>query len=161
MYTIKQLKKMATERIHKIYVALYNEILFNPYEEREYMMVAILGSQMTDDEIKGTEERAIVTPEFNEETQSVGIRAYHPLIHKIFDAIRNQLGLNPDRPVGMKGRKPRFNKDEVLDMLHCSVGGASVSDIARYYETSYAVVLQILEGRAYNWASGIPQNGNE
>lgn len=154
MYTIKQLKKMTTERIHKIFTAIYNEILFNPYEEREYMMVTILGSQMSDDEFKGTEERAIVTPDFNHETQSYGVRVYHPTIAKIFAAM-NESCL-PKRTES-KGRKSQFSYRDVWDMLYADIQGVSLKDIAEYFGTTSQMIFGILTGKSYNWASGIPQ----
>lgn len=47
-HTHTQLKKMNTERLHTLFTKVTGRSLFNPYEERQYMIVVILGSENTD-----------------------------------------------------------------------------------------------------------------
>lgn len=153
MYTIKQMKKMATEKISRVFENVFGYIVFNPYEEREYMIVALIGHYATEI-IEQLEEVAKVEPAWNEETESIGMRVYHHMVDKIFAAMRNVW--TPVREE-TKGRKSRFSYNDVWDMIYADIQGMKLSEIAQYYQTTSAVVYQILTGLSYQWASGITQ----
>ena len=42
-HTTTSLNKMNTERLHRLYTHIYGVVLFNPYEERQMMLVALGG----------------------------------------------------------------------------------------------------------------------
>jgi hypothetical protein len=44
-HTLKSLKKMNSERLHKLYNEITGTELFNPYSERELMIITIMGHQ--------------------------------------------------------------------------------------------------------------------
>ena len=44
-HTLKSLKKMNSERLHKLYNKITGTELFNPYSERELMIITIMGHQ--------------------------------------------------------------------------------------------------------------------
>lgn len=147
MYTIKQLKKMATERIHKIYVALYNEILFNPYEEREYMMVSILGSQMTEKHITVDESNKI-KPVLENEIAKV-MKSMRKIAHCFDHLTADQI--HAIETEGVRGRKNIFNYEQTMNIFTLDNMGATYKQIAAEMNTSYQMIYQILNGDNYNW----------
>lgn len=159
-YTIAQLKKMATERISRIFEKVYGYCVFNPYEEREYMIIALVGHYATE-VIETVEIIGVILPVFNNDTpEIIGYNYYarisNDVISKVFASIRNQCQYEPVR-TETKGRKSRFSFRDVMDMLNADIQGMRLTDIAKYYETSCAVVIQILTGNTYQWSSGITQ----
>lgn len=155
MFTIKQLKKMATERISRIFENIYGYCVFNPYEDREYMIITIIGHYESDEKYIGTEIAPKVQPAIVDGV--IGLMVYgSDMISKVYSAIRNQGKYEPVR-TETKGCKSRFSFSEIMDMLNADIQGMRLSDIAKYYETSSAVVIQILTGNTYKWATGITQ----
>jgi hypothetical protein len=162
-YTVKQLKKMSTERLHKIFQTIKGYMLFNPYEERQFMIFSIPTIEDVDAQQHAKPEVVTTTiiPAWNEETQSIGYKLFttDKFINRMFEAMRNHNNLSlyiPQR-VETKGRKSRFSYRDVWDMLYADIQGMRLTDIAKYFETSCAVVLQVLTGVSYQWATGITE----
>lgn len=143
---------MTTERIARKFEQLFGWLPFNVYEDREMMIGMLVGNESP--EISISVETYESAPA-NEAGFGYVFKASQ-LIEKIGSAIRNHGNYEPVR-TETKGRKSRFSFSEIMDMLNADIQGMRLSDIAKYYSTSCAVVIQILEGKTYQWASGINQ----
>lgn len=178
-YTIKQLKKMNINRIARIFKAIYGRVFENPSAERQYMIVVLVGrfgiELLENNPVVGKYAFDVSFSEvleFNNDvvlddfSQMFGENWYikksqihikvsvvgSSIIDKINAAVNNTwLPIRTEE----KGRKSRFSYNDVWDMIYSDLQGMRLTDIAQYFQTSCAVVLQILTGKSYSWASGI------
>lgn len=138
MYTLAQLKKMNTERLHKVFQKLAGYALFNPFVERTLMITVIMSKQ---------------NPMVEQRQTSIDVLSLIDKTCQIIGKVFAATIVEPIKPApSTKGRKPRFSYDDITTMFLMYDNGYSVKDISEYFETSYMIVYQIVVAHsAYTW----------
>lgn len=146
MYTIKQLKKMSTERLHKIFQKIKGYMLFNPYEERTFMIVSISTIEMSKPVVvdESNKVKPVLENEIAKVMKSVRItaRCFGSLTADEIHTIENE---------GVRGRKNIFNYEQAMNIFTLDSMGATYKQIAAEMNTSYQMIYQVLNGDNYNW----------
>lgn len=152
---ITNLKKMATEKMHKLYTKLTGVMLFNPYSERQYMILMISVKLGIEDENIQSEVVEVKTKTRQSghfttiETNQHGFKYFAPVKNAWVQWWEKNGNANAAMP--SKGRIPQFSYRQVLHILNLDSIGTEVQAIADLFETSYQNIYNIVIGKTYQW----------
>lgn len=147
-HTTASMKKMNTERLHKLYQAVGFDAMFNPYESQARSFMIVLISVRL--------EEIFSKPAQDEISVFTGKLEMHltrmPVLSKLQEWWRKNGNQNAPEPT--KGRIPEFTYSQVKEIYALTAKGSEISykQIARMFNTTYMNIYQIATGISYKWA---------
>jgi hypothetical protein len=145
-HTAANMKKMNTERLHKLYQAVGFEAMFNPYESQARSFMIVLISVRLEEIFKqpAQDETSIYEGKLERHLTAM------PVLSKLQEWWY-KFG-NQNAPEPTKGRISGFTYSQVKEMYMMDTDGFTYEKIAEYFQTSYMQVYQIVNGISYKWA---------